>query len=67
MPVPWNKDKKGVPEKTRRKMSDAQKGKKRKPFTKETRKRMSQARKGIKFSQEHRRNLTISRNKRTDK
>ena len=67
MPVPWNKDKKGVPEKTRRKMSEAHKGKKRRSFTEKTRKRMSQARKGIKFSQEHRRNLIISRNKRTDK
>ena len=48
-------------------MSEAHKGKKRKPFSKETRKRMSQARKGIKFSEEHRKNLTIIRNKRTDK
>ena len=65
--IPWNKGKKGITEKTRRKMSEAQKGKKRRPFTEKTRKRMSQARKGMKFSQEHRRNLTISRNKRTDK
>ena len=65
--IPWNKGKKGIPEETRRKMSEVKKGKKRIPFTEKTRKRMSQARKGMKFSQEHRRNLTISRNKRTDK
>jgi G:T-mismatch repair DNA endonuclease (very short patch repair protein) len=64
----WNKGKTGIySEETRRKMSEIRKGKKRKPFSKETKKRMSQARKGIKFSQEHMRNLTISRRKRTDK
>ena len=48
-------------EKIRRKISEAHKGKKPKPFTKETRKRMSQAKKGMKFSEEHRRNIGLAK------
>ena len=61
--VSWNKGKKGIPEKTRRKMSAAKKGKKRKPFTEDTKKRMRKSRIGMKFSPEHKRNLSIARKK----
>jgi len=63
MLVSWNKGKKGIPEKTRRKMSAAKKGKKRKPFTEDTKKRMRKSRIGMKFSPEHKRNLSIARKK----
>ena len=45
-------------EEHRRKMSEAKKGKKRKPLSEETRRKMSEAHKGKKFSEEHRKKLS---------
>ena len=53
----WNK---GVPhtEETRRKMSEAKKGKTRKPFSEETRRKMSEAHKGKIFTEEHKQKMS---------
>lgn len=55
-----------LPEETKRKISDAKKGEKNywygKQHSEETRNKMSKARKGKKFSDDHRKNLSKSRN-----
>ena len=59
--IPWNKGKKGVTEETRKKMSEAKKGKKRPPLSEEHKRKMSLARKGMKFSLSHKRNLSLAK------
>lgn len=62
--TPWNKGRKGLykaSEETKKKLSEANKGKKPPPLSEEGRKRLSEAHKGKKLSEEIKRRMSIAR------
>jgi len=58
--LPEMRRKRHLSDETRRRMSEAHKGKRRRPFTIAHRQRISESRKGMKFSEEHKRKLSES-------
>jgi len=58
--LPEMRRKRHLSDETRRRMSEAHKGKRRRPFTIEHRQRISESRKGMNFSEDHKRKLSES-------